>query len=110
MKSRTVSGSHQSRRPDLTYGSKFSKKFLSKNYGLFNLNLNYKFTDRYLDWDGSANTFQKNTNLLDFSITKNWLGNSISVNITNLLNERYEKPATYSQDGRQLRLNFTKSY
>lgn len=110
MKSRTASGGHQSRRPDLTYGSKFSKNFLLKNYGKFNLNLNYKFTDNYLDWDGSANTFQKSTNLLDLSITKNWLGNSISLNINNLLNERYEKPATYSQDGRQLRFSFTKSY
>ena len=109
-KSRKVSGGHQSRRPDLTYGSNFSKKILFKNYGPFNLNLNYKFTDKYLDWDGSANTFQKNKNLIDLSIKKNWLGNSISFNITNLLNERYEKPATYSQDGRQFRFNFTKSY
>jgi vitamin B12 transporter len=109
-KSRKVSGGHKSRRPDLTYGSNFSKKFLFKNYGPFNLNLNYKFTDRYLDWDGSANTFQKSTNLIDLSIKKNWLGNSISFNITNLLNERYEKPATYSQDGRQFRFNFTKTY
>jgi outer membrane cobalamin receptor len=109
-KSRNVSGGHQSRRPDLTYGSNFSKKILFNKYGLFNINLNYKFTDRYLDWDGSANTFQKSTNLIDLSIKKNWLENSISFNITNLLNERYEKPATYSQDGRQFRFNFTKSY
>jgi hypothetical protein len=30
--------------------------------------------------------------------------NVFSLNFTNLLNERYEKPATYSQDGRHLKL------
>jgi len=30
--------------------------------------------------------------------------------LTNLLNERYEKPATYSQDGRQLRIGLRKAY
>ena len=33
-------------------------------------------------------------------------GNILSLNINNLLNERYEKPATYSQDGRMLSLGF----
>ena len=109
-KSRTDTGGHQSRRPDLSYGSKYSKKILLNKYGPFNLNLNYKFTDNYLDWNGSSNSFQKSTNLLNMSITKDWYGNIISLNITNLLNERYEKPATYSQDGRQLRFGFIKSY
>ena len=44
------------------------------------------------------------------SIRKNWYGNIISLNFTNLLNERYEKPATYSQDGRMLRIGFKKLY
>ena len=63
-----------------------------------------------MDYDGSATTKQKSTDLVDLSIRKNWFGNIISLNISNLLNERYEKPATYSQDGRQLRIGFTKKY
>ena len=43
-------------------------------------------------------------------VTKNLFGNIISLNITNLLNEHYEKPATYTQDGRQFRLGLRKSY
>ena len=74
------------------------------------MNLNYKYTGDYIDWNGSENSFQKSTNILDMSISKNWFENTISLNITNLLNERYEKPATYSQDGRQLRLGFRKLY
>ena len=33
-----------------------------------------------------------------------------NVSITNLLNERYEKPRTYSQDGRQIRCGVNKLY
>ena len=44
------------------------------------------------------------------SIRKNWYGNIISLNFTNLLNERYEKPGTYSQDGRMLSFGFRKAY
>ncbi len=109
-KSRTTTGGPQSRRPDLSYGLNYSKKFKSKIYGPFNLNLNYKYTGNYIDWDGSKNSFQKSTDLADISISKNWFGNIISLNISNLLNERYERPATYKQDGRQLRLGLRKSY
>ena len=63
-----------------------------------------------MDWDGAKNSFQKSTDIIDISLTKNWFGNIISLNLTNLLNERYEKPATYTQDGRQLRFGFRKSY
>ena len=47
---------------------------------------------------------------MNMSINKDWIGYNFSLNISNLLNERYEKPATYSQDGRQLRLGFKKLY
>ena len=72
--------------------------------------MNYKHTGKFIDYDGSKNSRQKSTDLLDLSIKKNWLGNILSINLTNLLNERYEKPATYSQDGRQLRLSLRRNY
>ena len=43
-------------------------------------------------------------------VTKNLFGNIFSLNITNLLDENYEKPATYSQDGRKFRLGFKRTY
>ncbi len=52
----------------------------------------------------TAKIEEKSTDLIDLSIKKNWFGNILSINLTNLLNERYEKPATYSQDGRQFRI------
>ena len=41
---------------------------------------------------------------------ENWNNNTISLNFTNLLNERYEKPATYSQDGRAVSFGFRRAY
>jgi len=109
-KSKKTDGVGQSRRPDLSYGGKYSKNFESTKYGPFNLDLIYKYTGKFIDYDGSANTMQKSTDLVDLIIKKNWYGSIISLNISNLLNERYEKPATYSQDGRQFRVNLRKNY
>ena len=109
-KSRKANGQAQSRRPDLSYGANYLKKIKSSIYGPFNLNLNYKHTGQHIDWDGSKNSRQKSTDLVDLSIKKNWFGNILSINLTNLLNERYEKPATYSQDGRQLKVGFSRVY
>ncbi len=101
-KSRKTNGQAQSRRPDLSYGLNYSKKNLNSPFGNINLNLNYKFTGKFIDWDGSANSKQKSTDIVDLSLTKNLFGNIFSLKLTNLLNERYEKPATYNQDGRQI--------
>jgi vitamin B12 transporter len=109
-KSKKANGQAQSRRPDLTYGATYLKKIDNKLYGPFNLNLGYKHTGKYVDFDGSKNSKQKKTNLVDLSINKNILGNNFSISMINLFNERYEKPSTYSQDGRQIKFGFTKIY
>ena len=109
-KSRTATGGPNSRRPDLSYGFDYYKKFNLTGYGKFDVNINHRYIGEHLDWTGSKNEFVKSVDLVDFSIRKNWFGNIFSLNITNLLNERYEKPATYSQDGRMLSLGFKKSY
>jgi vitamin B12 transporter len=109
-KSKKANGNAQARRPDLSYGASYTKKFVSSVYGPFNLGLNYKYTGHFMDWDGSKNSIQKSTDLVDLSIKKNWLDNIVSINLTNLLNERYEKPATYNQDGRQLKIGLRRTY
>ena len=109
-KSRTDTGGPNSRRPDLAYGIDYEKKLDFENYGPFNLNLNYRFIGDHLDWTGSKNEFVKSVELVDLSIKKTVLSNFFSLSITNILNERYEKPATYSQDGRQFKVGFTKKY
>ena len=108
-KSRKTNGQAQSRvRFDLWI--KLFEKKSDSPIGLINLNLNYKYTGKYIDWDGSKNSRQKSTDIIDLSITKNILRSTFSFKLTNLLNERYEKPATYSQEGRQIRLGFKSSF
>jgi len=109
-KSRKTDGSAQSRRPDLTFGLNYSRKVNLIFDSPFNINLNYKHTGKFIDYDGSVNSRQKDTDLVDLSITKDWYGNIISLNLSNLLNERYEKPATYSQNGRQFRIGLRRLY
>jgi TonB dependent receptor. len=109
-KSRKANGQAQARRPDLSYGVNYSKKINSIIYGPFNINLNYKHTGKYVDYDGSKNSKQKSTDLLDLLLTKNFANNTFSLKINNFLNERYEKPATYSQDGRSLIFGFSSSF
>ena len=109
-KSRTDTGGPNSRRPDLSYGLDYEKKLNTNKFGLLDLNLNYRYIGDHIDWTGSKNEFVKSVDLVDLSINKEVSGNIFSLNFTNLLNERYEKPATYSQDGRQFRVGFTKLY
>jgi len=109
-KSRTATGGPNSHRPDLSYGIDYSKKFNLPEYGPFDFNLSHRYIGDHIDWTGSENAFVKSVDLLEASIRKNWYGNVISLNFTNLLNERYEKPATYSQDRRMVSFGFRKGY
>ena len=108
-KSKTTDGGAQLRRPDITYGANYFKKFNNSIIGIFDMNLNYKFTGKH--WDiSSGNVEVKSTNIVNMVVTKNLHGSAFKVNISNLLNERYERPITYSQDGRQLRLGYVKNF
>ena len=109
-KSRTDTGGPNSRRPDLSYGIDYVKKINFLDFGLLDLNLNYRYIGDHLDWTGSKNEFVKSVDLVDLSVKKRTFGSIFSLSFTNLLNERYEKPATYSQDGRQIRFGYTKLY
>ena len=109
-KSRTATGGPNSRRPDLSYGVDYIKKFNFIDYGSFDLRLSHRYIGDHIDWTGSKNEFVKSVDLVDLTISKNFFNNTLSLNFSNLLNERYEKPATYSQDGRQFRLKFYRKY
>lgn len=109
-KSRKTNGQAQSRRPDLAYGANYLKEIKKSPIGELNILLNYKHTGKYVDWDGAKNSKQKSTDILDISLNKKVLNNIISLNITNFLDTKYEKPATYSQDGRKIMFNFKSLY
>ena len=109
-KSRTSTGGPNSRRPDLSYGVDYFKKFNLTEYGQFDLNLSHRYIGDHIDWTGSKNSFVKSVDLVEMLIKKNLYGNILSLKFTNLLNERYEKPGTYSQDGRAVSFGFNRKY
>ena len=73
------------------------------------MNLNYKFTGKHLDYDGGT-AVAKSTKIVDVIFSKGLFGSIWSLNISNLLNEKYERPLTYTKDGRRLTIGLRKSY
>ena len=108
-KSKTEKGASQQRRPDLNYGANFYKKFINSAVGPFNMNLNYKFTGKHLDYDGGT-AVAKSTKIVDIIFSKDLFGSIWNLSISNLLNEKYERPLTYTKDGRRLTIGFRKLY
>ena len=109
-KSRKTNGQAQARRPDLNYGSTYMKKIDDSIYGPFKIVLDYKYTGKYIDWDGAKNSRQKSTDIFNLSITKKINKNNYYFTIGNLTNERYEKPATYGQDGRSIKFGLKTTF
>ena len=107
--SKTLTEQKQLRRPDLKYGLNFSKKFINSNFGDFNMNLNYIHTGEHIDFDG-ANVVAKSTDIVDVNFLKDFNGSIWSLSVTNLLNERYEKPLTFNAEERQFRIGFKNKY
>ena len=108
-KSKTEKGASQQRRPDINLGINFNKKFINSYVGPFNMNLNYKYTGKHVDYDGGS-TGAKSTDIVDVNFSKNLFGYVWNLSVANLLNERFERPLTYSKDGRQLRIGYKKLY
>ncbi len=109
-KSKKGNGQSQSRRPDRTHGANYTKKFLTDSIGPFNLNFNYKYFGKHIDYDRGVNRKVKSTDIIDMTISKNLFSNYFFINISNLLDEHYERPAEYNQEGRQIRFGFRRSY
>ena len=109
-KSRKDNGQAQNRRPDLSYGANYSAKVKNSPIGELMMNVNYKYTGNYTDWDGVKNSKQKSVDIVNLTLNKKIFKNSISFDIKNLFDKHYEKPATYSQDGRRMSINFKKTY
>ena len=107
--SKQQDGTQQLNRPDSTYGLNYLKKFRSNLFGTFNLNIKYKHYGKVFDY---APTITKvdSTDIMNLSLTKKISSNLWSINLTNLLDENYQRPHGYSQEGRKVRLNFKKSY
>ncbi len=113
----TLYGSHlnskkkdtvQLRRPNWNFG-------IMHNTALpddYNLITNYNFKGEHLDIHNSnwSTISMPETHLLDLGITKNYYNYEFGVSINNLLDEDYEAPHGFNQNGRSLNLVFKRSF
>ena len=97
-----VGGAPQLRRPEKTYGFNLNKKFINDEFGNFNVNLKYNHYGKHFDTHSSsfATVELDSTDIFDISLSKNYGIYDIQFNITNLLDEGYQRPHGYSQNGR----------
>ena len=78
----------------------------------FSVTTNYKFKGEHLDVHNSnwSTISMPETHLLDLNIGYNYHGIELGFSLLNLLDEKYEAPHGFNQEGRKLTLGFNKSF
>ena len=78
----------------------------------WSLTTNYKFKGEHLDIHNSnwSTISMPDVHLLDLTLSKNWHGVNIGFTMNNVLDEVYESPHGFSQDGRQINFGFRRSF
>jgi outer membrane cobalamin receptor len=96
------------RRPNWSLGFMHTKD-LENN---FSITTNYKFKGEHLDVHNSnwSTISMPETHLLDLNVGYNYHGIELGFSLLNLLDERYESPHGFNQDGRRLQFGFRRSF
>ena len=96
------------RRPNWSLGFMHTKE-LENN---FSFTTNYKYKGKHLDVHNSnwSTISMPETHLLDLNLGYNYHGIELGVSLLNLLDERYESPHGFYQEGRKFTLGFNKSF
>lgn len=112
LSSKKTNNSDQLRRPEKNYGFKFKKEIKKSLFGQFNISLDYSHYGKHFDTHSlDFSTIEiDSTDIVDFSLKKDFDVFDMNFKITNLLNENYQRPHGYSQNGRLFNIGFTKSY
>ena len=98
----------QLRRPNFSLG--FMHDYTFNND--FSLTTNYKYKGKHLDVHNSnySTISMPETHLLDFNLDYNYHGIQFGISLLNVLDEDYESPHGFSQEGRKFTLGFNKSF
>ncbi len=107
--SKQTDGSHQLNRPDSTYGIKYRKKFINNPIGPFSLNYKYKHYGKVFDYAPGI-TKVDSTDIMDMTLSKETNYGTFFLKVSNLLDEQFQRPHGYKQDGRKFNINFVKSF
>ena len=112
LSSKKTNGDAQIRRPEKTYGVKYTKNFHTNFFGPLQLNLKHQHYGKHWDTHSSnwSTILMDSTDIINLSIAKKINDQNWSLNISNLLDEVYQRPHGYMQEGRHIRLKFKKSY
>ena len=96
------------RRPNWSLGFMHTKE-LENN---FSLTTNYKYKGKHLDVHNSnwSTISMPETHLLDLNLGYNYHGIDFGISLINVLDENYESPHGFSQEGRKFTLGFNKSF
>ena len=97
------------RRPNWALGMMHTKD-LKNN---FSITTNYKYKGKHIDLHNvnwTERVTMPETHLLDVNLGYNYHGIEFGVSLLNLLDERYESPHGFNQEGRKLTMGFKKSF
>ena len=96
------------RRPNWSLGFMHTKE-LENN---FSITTNYKYKGKHLDVHNSnwSTISMPETHLLDLNLGYNYYGIDFGISLTNVLDENYESPHGFNQEGRKFTLGFNKSF
>jgi len=96
------------RRPNWSLGFMHTKD-LENN---FSITTNYKFKGEHLDVHNSdwSTISMPETHLLDLNVGYNYHGIELGFSLLNLLDEQYESPHGFNQEGRRLQFGFRRSF
>ena len=92
--SKKIDGTRQLNRPDSTYGLNYNLKVNNVFFGPFNIFTNYKHYGKSFDYAPSIKKVDS-TDIVNMSISKKINSVDMNLNITNLLNESYQRPYGY---------------
>ena len=109
LSSKKENGADQLRRPEKNYGINLSKKINSNLFGELNLNLDYNHYGKHFDTHSTSfSTIEMDsTDIVNLSLNKKINNGTVTLKISNLLDENYERPHGYNQEKRWIKLGFS---
>ena len=112
LSSEKVDGSAQLRRPEKTYGFNLIREFTSNYFGKFNMSAKYNHYGKHFDTHSStfATVELGSTDIVNLSISKKIGEYDFYLHSANILNEKYQRPHGYSQNGRLFNIGFKLNY
>ena len=91
---------------------KYEKNMDTDYFGPIKLRAKYQHYGKHWDTHNSnfSTILMDSTDVADISLSKKIQNYDWSINISNLFNEKYQRPHGYSQEGRQIRFGLRKKY